>query len=80
MTPEERAKAAIGGYFSGNPAVHALFVADIATAIREAEDAALELASAAAAGRVLRLLKASSDRNLIAQEACDAIRALQHKD
>lgn len=77
LSPEARAQMIIDALCGDQ---HADARALIIAAIREAEDAALEMATAAAAGRVLRLMRASSDRNLIAQEACDAIRALKHKD
>lgn len=79
MTPEERACALLDalGSIKMNEGIEEE-IAIIASAIREAESGALDLACAAAAGAVLRLMKDSSDRGLVASNACDAIRSLKH--
>lgn len=52
----------------------------IADAIRDAENAVLELACAASSGAILRSVKLVSDHQIVAQASCDAIRSIKTED
>lgn len=82
MTPEERALSLImqidmavrGDLIEGRSAAIPL----IASAIREAENEALELACAASSGAIFRSIKFVTDHEIVALASCKAIRSIRH--